>query len=95
MPPRTTTVLDPEIAPAIQMDPIDHARTSSYFNRPGSRQYREAIQGLIEQDRMRDAMAKEIRDVRRAAGEGSGDPTKYNRAMQEMLEYARSIRLLD
>ena len=35
------------------------------------------------------AMAREILDVRRAAKEVSNDPTKYNEAIQEMLDYAK------
>jgi len=40
---------------------------------------------------VRKAMAIEIRDVRRAALEGSGDMRKYNNALKEMLEYAREV----
>jgi hypothetical protein len=34
-------------------------------------------------------MAREIRDVRRAADNISGDHRKYNEAIREMLDYAR------
>jgi hypothetical protein len=34
-------------------------------------------------------MATEMRDVRRAAQQLSGDPTRYNEAMKEMLDYAK------
>jgi hypothetical protein len=44
---------------------------------------------MIREGRYRDAMAREIRDVRRAAREVSNDQTKYNEAIQEMLDYAR------
>ena len=49
---------------------------------------------MIKDDRMRDAMAAEIRDVRRVAKE-SGDQRKYNEAIFEMLDYAKNIGLLD
>ena len=43
---------------------------------------------MIEKGDWRKAMATEIRDVRRAALQGSGDRTKYNGAVREMLNYA-------
>ena len=75
--------------PAIQMDPLDHRGTSSHGPGLESAQYRAEVQDLITQGRMRDAMAMEIRDVRRAAQSVSGDRTKYNPAVQQMLEYAK------
>jgi len=50
--------------PAIQMDAADHALTSSYGNSARAQAYREEIGSLIEQGRRRDAMARDIRDVR-------------------------------
>ncbi len=44
---------------------------------------------------MRTAMATEIRDVRTAAQEISGDQTKYNGAMREMLSYMKGENLLN
>ena len=76
--------------PAIQMAPLDHARTSSNGKMAGSRKYRTEIETMIEVGDFRGAMAKEIRDVRRAAQEVSGDRTKYNQAMMQMLVYARN-----
>ena len=38
---------------------------------------------------MRGAMAEEVRDVRRAAEEGSNDRRKYDKAMKEMLKEAK------
>ncbi|HEX5220822.1 MAG TPA: hypothetical protein VFZ59_14735, partial [Verrucomicrobiae bacterium] len=60
------------------MDPPDHALTSSNGqNGRAGAIYREQTAEMIEQGRYRDAMAREIRDVRNAAKEGSGDCTKY------------------
>lgn len=73
------------------MDRVDHLLTSSHGSRPGSAAYRSHIEDLLNQGKVREAMAIEIRDVRRAALEGSGDMRKYNSAMREMLEYAREI----
>jgi RHS repeat-associated protein len=80
----------PNDGPAIQMDPSDHHATSSN-GRHGSEaaRYRAETAQMISEGRYRDAMAREIRDVRRAAREVSNDPRKYNEAIQEMLEYSR------
>lgn len=86
---------DPRVSasdgPAIQMDPADHAVTSSNGrNGRAGAIYRAETADMISQGRYRDAMAREIRDVRNAAAKASGDRTKYNEAVKEMLEYARS-----
>jgi hypothetical protein len=80
----------PNDGPAIQMDPSDHHATSSN-GRHGAEaaRYRAETARMIREGRYRDAMAREINDVRRAAGKVSGDVTKYNEAIQEMLEYAK------
>jgi len=39
-------------------------------------------------------MAREIKDVRNAAQEVSGDRAKYNEPMKEMLEYAKEEGIL-
>ncbi|MCB1915650.1 MAG: hypothetical protein KDG52_08040 [Rhodocyclaceae bacterium] len=77
--------------PAIQMDPADHAITSSN-GRGGSeaRDYRRMVQGLIENGDWRSAMALEILDVREVA-KTIGEPGKYNEAMLEMLEYFKCL----
>ena len=77
--------------PAIKMDPIDHAGTSSNGqNGRAGAIYRAQTADMISKGRYRDAMAREARDVRRAAAARSGDIAKYNEAMKEMLGYARS-----
>ncbi|WP_143450096.1 hypothetical protein [Janthinobacterium sp. BJB304] len=73
------------------MDPNDHAGTSSNGqNGRAGAIYRAETAELISQGRYRDAMAREVLDVRRAAAERSGDVKKYNEAIKEMLDYARS-----
>jgi len=84
---------DPNVShldgPAIKMDPIDHRATSSHSTQRGSAMYRQETAEMIANGDYRDAMAREIRDVRRAAHDMSGDRTKYNQGIREMLEYAR------
>jgi hypothetical protein len=82
--------VDPKDGPAIQMHPWDrHATSSNSWQGVESIRYRAETAQMIRKGRYRDAMAREIRDVRRAAREASSDPRKYNEAIQEMLEYAR------
>ena len=90
MPADSTTSIPREKGPAIQMDPSDHALTSSHgSNGLEGQEYRQKIREMVDSGKMRDAMAEEIRDVRRAAKEGSGDASKYNKAMQQMLDSAK------
>ncbi|MDH4416413.1 MAG: hypothetical protein QE485_04245, partial [Acidovorax sp.] len=85
---------DPRVSansgPAIQMDPLDHAATSS--NGKNGRAgfiYRTETADMIGEGRYRDAMAREIWGVRRSALENSGSRIKYIEAIQEMLLYSR------
>jgi RHS repeat-associated protein len=89
MPADSTSPLSRARGPAIQMEQAEHALTSSYGNSAAAQGYRQEIGALIQQGRWRDAMAQEIRDVRRIAG------SKYNQAVQQMLEYGRSIGVID
>lgn len=90
MPTKQASPLNPKDGPAIKMDPPDHHVTSSNGRMEGSMDYRAAIADLIASGRWRDAMAAEIRDVRRVARE-AGDPQKYNEAIREMLDYFRCL----
>ncbi|WP_198116526.1 hypothetical protein [Massilia rhizosphaerae] len=56
----------------------------------GSIEYRESLEELISQGKWREAMAIEVRDVRRIAKE-AGDPRKYNEAILEMLEHYKCL----
>lgn len=91
MPAKDISPLEPKDGPAIQMDPNDHEMTSSNGNK-GARgaRYRAQIEQLLKDKKWREAMAKEIRDVRRIS-KNVGDPRKYNEAMQEMLEYFKCL----
>ncbi|CAG0936462.1 tRNA(Glu)-specific nuclease WapA [Thermoflexales bacterium] len=87
MPAKASSPIPEGKGPAIQMEPSEHRLTSSHGTRGASATaYRKQIKDLIDQGRWREAMALEIRDVRRATG------TKYNQAMREMLEYAKKLR---
>lgn len=77
-------------------DPADHYETSSNDRGPlASKTFRDDIKAMIDDGRMRDAMATEVRDVHRAAQLVSGNIRKYNRDMQQMLDYAKGRGWLD
>lgn len=85
---------DPSVSvkagPAIQMIPADHALTSSHGRNDIDGQiYRAETAEMIQNEQYRSAMAREVRDVRNAARLGGGDITRYNKALAEMLKYAR------
>ncbi|MBV6498764.1 MAG: hypothetical protein CJBNEKGG_00992 [Prosthecobacter sp.] len=90
MPAKSVNGIDEMDGPAIQMDKVDHEATSSWGRSHEANAYRGEIKSMIDGGDMRKAMATEIRDVRRAAQEVSGDRTKYNGAMREMMNYSRS-----
>jgi hypothetical protein len=85
------TPLDKNDGPAIQMDPKDHAKTSSN-GRWGdlAEDYRSEIKDMIDKKAWRKALAREMNDVRKIARK-AGDPRKYNEAMREMLEYFKCL----
>ena len=95
MPAKSISGLGVDPGPAVKMVPADHARTSSNGKRPGSAEYREQLKEMIDDGRMRDAMATEVRDVRAAALEVSNNMKKYNEAMQQMLDYAKGMGWLN
>lgn len=95
MPANSVTTLSKSQGPSIQMDPDDHKKTSSHgHNGNAGKNYRADVKSLIDAGDMRKAIAKEIQDVRRVAAQ-SGDRTKYNTAVREMLAYAKCIKMLD
>jgi len=78
-----------DAGPAIQMEHDDHTVTRSYGSSTEAYEYRAKIAEMLRNGEWRKAMAAEIREIRRVAG------SKYNAAIREMLEYARSLRVLE
>ncbi len=77
------------------MDPNDHRMTTSHGNNGlDGIQYRAEIEQLIKAKKWRDAMVKELRDIRRIA-RCVNDSKKYNEAMREMLEYFKCLHKND
>src|SRR5262249_23455141 len=72
--------------PAGQMLLGDHAETRSFGASREALDFQERIRQMISEGRWRDAMAEEIRDVRRVARE-AGDSTRYNQMELEKLAY--------
>jgi len=78
--------------PAIQMHPDDHPQTSSHGHQGADGAvYRSNIAQKIKNGKWRDAIAEEIKDIKRIAQE-SGDPSRYNEAIKEMLEYFKCLK---
>ena len=91
-PANSTSPLPKSQGPAVQMDPTDHKGTSSHGHQGADGAlYRSEIESLLKDGRWRDAMAQEIKDIRRVARE-TGDPKKYNEAIKEMLEYFNCLK---
>jgi hypothetical protein len=91
MPADDVSPLATKDGPAIQMDPDDHAMTSSNGqNGRAGKRYRKMIGDLLKDGKWREAMSTEIRDIRRIASELSNQ-RKYNGAIQEMLEYFKCL----
>jgi hypothetical protein len=61
----------------------DHRQTASCGRKPEAQAYRDRQKELINNGRVRDAMALDIRDVRSKFGK------EYNREIQGMLNYAK------
>jgi hypothetical protein len=95
MPADSISPIPREDGPAIQMDPLDHRETSSWGSSTEAIEYRNDLKAMIDDGKMRDAMATEIRDVRRVARDFAEQPRKYNEAMREMLDYAKKAGYLD
>ena len=95
MPAKSIGITEPDVGPAIQMDPIDHQATLSNGNKGlKGLEFRLRINELFENGKARSAMAAEVNDARRSAKEGSNSLSKYNTAIKQMLEYAKKIGLI-
>ncbi len=72
--------------PAIQMDPADHNETASKKDKV----YREKQRQLIQEGKLKEAILMDIEDINEIAVK-RGNPSKYNCAIQEALEYSDPI----
>lgn len=71
--------------PAIWMTKRDHRRTASCGSSRAARRYLAKQKSLIKQGKFREAMARDIRDIRKKFGK------KYDKCIRVMLAYFRSI----
>jgi filamentous hemagglutinin len=76
--------------PAVQMDPADHRMTSSYGSGAEAKAYRAEQQRLLNEGRVLEAIQMDIDDIRRIEVE-TGQPGKYDNAIQQMQDYADSL----
>ena len=67
------------------MDPGDHRRTESYGNGKKAVEYRAKQRKLLEEGRLMEAIQMDVDDIRAKFGH------KYDKAIEEMLNYARTL----
>jgi hypothetical protein len=72
------------------MDPLDHAQTASYKGRVNGISYAPQ-RTLLARGQTVAAMLMDVADAKRIA-QLSGDPTKYDSAISQMLLYARCLQ---
>ena len=82
MPSKSSSPLEPDDGPAIQMDTADHRRTKSYGGGPNSKnqQYRNQKKELIDEGKFDDAFLMDVDDIRSKFG------YKYDGAILEAIE---------
>ncbi len=85
-PARAASPLPPQVSPAIQMDPVDHALTASHGRMPGSASYRAAQARAIQTTGFMSAQAMDIADIRAKFGD------KYDGAIAQMEAYTLCLR---
>ena len=84
MPADEASPLDRNDGPAIAMEYEDHRKTASCGNSREAQEYRAQQKALIEEGRFKEAIQMDIDDIQSKFG------SKYDNAIQEMLEYAKS-----
>ena len=82
MPSKKASNLPESDGPAIQMDPADHRRTTSYGGGPGSANeaYRETQRCLIDQGKFDEAFLMDVDDIISKFGD------KYDDAILEAID---------
>ncbi|WP_205910256.1 hypothetical protein, partial [Rhizobium sp. FKY42] len=90
MPAAANSNIHREVSTAIQMDPKDHRQTSSY-GRGRTTPYMAGQKRLVDSGNFMGAIAMDIADIRRIAAK-SGDPSKYDDAIRQMLQYAQCLK---
>jgi hypothetical protein len=78
-------------APAIQMEPEDHANTASYGPSKAAQAYRLNQAKLVNEGRLLEATKMDIEDIKKVAAEAD-DPSKYDQAIKEMKTYADCLQ---
>ena len=86
MPARSISPLDPDMGPAIQMDPRDHRRTNSYGRSPNSNDILAGQQDQIAAGNFVAAQAIDIAEVEALF------PGKYEEAIAQMMAYTACLR---
>ncbi|MBL3573372.1 hypothetical protein JMK10_16855 [Rhodovulum sulfidophilum] len=84
-PAKANSYLDPQLGPAIQMDPADHALTASY-RKPRTAAYMRAQKSLVDNANFMGALMMDVADIRSKFGD------KYDAAIAQMTTYAACLK---
>lgn len=90
MPADSVSTLNRQVGPAIQMDPADHRKTNSYGGSVNGPRY-AAQRGMVARGQTMAALMMDVADVKAIAA-GTGNPTKYDGAIAQMLSYAQCLK---
>jgi RHS repeat-associated protein len=80
MPSKSSSSLDPDEGPAIQMEAADHRLTASWGSSKSAQEYRAKQRSLLEAGRRDEAIQMDIDDIQSKFG------SKYDEAILEMLD---------
>jgi len=86
MPAASTSHMSVDEEPAIWMETLDHRQTESWGRSRSAIAYRRQQRALIQQGKFLEALQIDIDDIRSQFG------SKYDEAIQDMLEYVETIR---
>jgi hypothetical protein len=90
MPAKAVSPLNPNVSPAIQMEPEDHRMTLSY-GRNVSSPYLSTQAKLIDSGQFMKAVQMDVIDVKRIAIK-NGDPARYDSAIAQVMAYAECLK---
>ncbi|MEQ8902901.1 MAG: hypothetical protein RID11_09015 [Roseovarius sp.] len=85
-PAKAVSPLPTSVGPAIQMDPLDHAKTASSGKRPGFQAYQAKQARLIAAGNFMGAIALDVADIKLKFED------KYDAAIGQMMAYATCLK---
>ncbi|WP_186002393.1 hypothetical protein [Mycobacterium sp. KBS0706] len=90
MPAKKYSPLNPAVGPAVQIDKADHYATASYGRKVDGPEY--ALQrAMLARGQVMQALLVDVAQLKAVAA-GTGDPTKYDEGINQMLAYATCLK---